>query len=114
MNKNQWSDPLPWGPDRDPEALPHDIRQGDIIKSDQMIRIEHLASGKWDKQFYPNHIWVVQTGAAFQITPTLDPKCPSMVIHSFQIWGGTPEEFLQYKEEEPIITEQDLVDMYEN
>ena len=103
-----WSEPFPWSPDRDPEAIPYNVKDGDIIKSDMMIRPHHLH--KWPKHIYPQHIWVVNGGAAFQITQTVPQTCASFVINSFQIWGGTREELDAHEKQKLLELLNDALD----
>ena len=105
-----WSEPLPWSADRDPLAIPSGIKAGDIIISDLMIRPQCMNNRP--KQFYPQQVWTVVTGSAFQVTPPADewPRCNGMVIDSFQIWGGTKEQLNAHEDDliRDLLKEVDL------
>ena len=85
-----WSEPFPWSPNRDPQAVPHGVRSGDWIRSDLIIRPQFISN--WPNSIYPNYIWEVFEGYAFMITPPVKARemCQGMVLNQFQLWIDEP------------------------
>ncbi len=91
-----WSRRYPWPLDRDPDAIPPNIREGVIVLSPMLCRA-HMSD--WIEQrpdYYPDYmcsglIWRVITGQSFRLraVPTTEPivnQDTHTVVEWYRLW----------------------------
>ncbi len=89
-----WSRRYPWPLDRDPEAIPQNVRQGVIVRSPMICR-PHMREwlekrpGSYPPPICSNHVWKVIDGQSFQLTAPRGPirETSTHMVHGhFQLW----------------------------
>lgn len=111
-----WGPKIPWPLDRDPDAKPACVKEGDIILSDLIVR-PHMKD--WLDRFpdrYPPKIcntatWQVKGGQSFQLTAPqglpIEDQATHSVLSYFRIWQGDhPPLCLAFSENRPEGTRQ--------
>lgn len=112
MSKEEWGPRRPWPDDRPADAIPPDIKEGDWVKSDLIIRahkIHRISDNR--SAVYPNEVWRIKNGDSFRLRPTSDGYT-HQVGSWYQIWDGfgiPPEEAQKLIDEK--ITEEELLEV---
>ncbi len=110
-----WSEPISWGQNRPPHAIPDGLRPDMLVRSDLIVRSNQIdvAQRAEYPMYYPDMIWLVIDGESF-LLECKQPLVTHTVASHYRIWAGElPDEAEEMTIEELLrelgIPEEELV-----
>ncbi|MCG7521604.1 hypothetical protein [Ruegeria sp. Ofav3-42] len=108
-----WSDPTPWGQDRDPHAKPENIKPETWVRSDLIVRPEKVGAAQdmGYPAFYSDQIWRVHDGESF-VLDCPDAIATHTVASYYRLWAGELPDEIEDDTDAPIsdeLSEEELL-----
>lgn len=113
---SNWSRWYTWPLDRAVDATPSNVKTGDWIESDLVVRphmahwLEQDTKGIYPPAICPSLVWLVITAEAFQLEVSANLLTTHCVLSRYRIWQGEGAPMTE-ETETPDILREPLAEM---